>query len=688
MNNLSPWDKSVSVFALQNRKKTRSKKKASHPRGAPSRENPFLDDFSFRRFFEKSPIPMVIDDIHQTRHLGVCLEVNEAFEKLFGYTLKETRNLNHWFRRAFPEPKYRKKIIQEWLRDIRWARNHGGVMPLAEDRVRTKDGREVVVEVGGVILGNFLLTTFVDRTKRVKAEADLTQSESLFRMIFEKIPTPAAHVDFGRKDYGENPVFFMNQAVHRVFGYTKKELPDVEAWITKAYPDPVYRKKVHDKFFGSIARLKNVGDIVPPLEVQMRCKDGSEKIMLWTGFKMPRGFFAMSTDLTEVRKAQDQLMESEVKFRKFFENLPFPAVHVEFGKKHEMNRFLGMNRAFTETFGYTHRELHTLNDWLVRAYPDPAYRKEANETWFRAVEHSVKTGQFIPAHEYRMRCKDGREIIFATTGVIFEKSMLVVGVDRTELRKAEQQMRQMARQEAEKLQQKLQTSVVASAVAHEVNQPLSEILMKSQLALQRAESLTNFDPQLRLTLQGIVEDSRRVEKTIERMRALLRNVPTQKVSLDLRDVVDSSLLYLKRTMKEEGIRLEFRIPVKPVVVSGDASQLQLAVSNLLRNAVEAIQESSAKVRRIKIQLSLREGQAEIKIADSGPGMDPGLREQIFSPLFSTRPKGAGLGLYLVRTTVLNHGGEVSVKTSALGGAEFCLRIPLHQEKQTQPRRRE
>lgn len=498
---------------------------------------------------------MVIDDIHQTRHLGVCLEVNEAFTKLFGYGLKETQNLNDWFRKAFPESRNRNKIVREWLQDIRWARKHGGVMPLSEDRVRTKDGQEVVVEVGGVILGNFLLTTFVDRTKRVKAEADLAQSEALFRMIFENLPTPAAHVDFGRKDYGENPVFFMNQAVHHVFGYTKEELPNVEAWMTKAYPDPAYRKEMHDKFFGQIARLKNVGEIMKPMEFRMRCRNGSEKIMLWTGFKMPRGFFAMSTDLTELRQAEAKL-------------------------------------------------------------------------------------------------------------------------------------RHMAQSEAERLQQKLQTSVVASAVAHEVNQPLSEILMKSQLALQRAESLTNFDPQLRQTLRGLVEDSRRVEKTIERMRALLRNVPTQKVPIDLRDVVDSSLLYLKRSLKEEGIRLEVCIPVKPVVVSGDASQLQLSVSNLLRNAVEAIQESCAKVRRIKIQLSLREGQAEIKIADSGPGMDPGLREQIFSPLFSTRPKGAGLGLYLVRTTVLNHGGEVSVKTSALGGAEFCLRIPLHKEKQTQPRRRE
>jgi PAS domain S-box-containing protein len=150
---------------------------------------------------------MAIDDIHQSRRLGVCLEVNEAFEKLFGYTLKETRNLNHWFRRAFPEPKYRKKIIQEWLRDIRWARRNGGVMPQAEDRVRAKDGRDLVVEVGGVILGDFLLTTFVDRTKRVKIEQDLARSEQLFRMIFQNLPTPAAHVDLNNKKYGANPVF-------------------------------------------------------------------------------------------------------------------------------------------------------------------------------------------------------------------------------------------------------------------------------------------------------------------------------------------------------------------------------------------------------------------------------------------------------------------------------------------------
>jgi PAS domain S-box-containing protein len=381
-----------------------------------------------------------------------------------------------------------------------------------------------------------------------------------------------------------------------------------------------------------------------------------------------------------MRRAQKELDQSEKKFRQFFEQLPLPAVHVEFGKAHEKNRFLGMNRAFQEKFGYSAKELRTLGDWLKRAYPDLKYRREANEIWFRAVEQSVKTGKFIEAHDYRMRCKDGRELIVATTGVLFEKSMLVVGLDRTDLRRAEQRMKQMAQQDTERLQQKLQTSVVASAVAHEVNQPLSEILMKSQMALQRADSLPGFCPELRAILQGVVEDSRRVERTIERMRALLRNVPIQRVPIDLRDVVDSSLLYLRRGLTDAGIQVTARLPAQSVQILGDTSQLQLALSNLLRNAMEAIQESESPRRQIRVQLATERNHATLAVGDSGPGLPPDLRKQVFSLLTSHRPKGTGLGLYLVRTTVLNHGGEVIVGGSPLGGAEFRIRIPLEKEK--------
>jgi signal transduction histidine kinase len=226
------------------------------------------------------------------------------------------------------------------------------------------------------------------------------------------------------------------------------------------------------------------------------------------------------------------------------------------------------------------------------------------------------------------------------------------------------------------LQQKLQTSVVASAVAHEVNQPLSEILIKSQLALQQAESYPQLPSSLRGTLRSMVEDSRRVSRTIEKMRALLRNVPTQQISTDLRECIESSILYLKRVMAEGKIQLQYNHPKKSVRILGDNSQLQLAVTNLLRNATETIQESGCRDRKISVQLVTNRTHAEIIVGDSGPGLAPHLRQQIFSVLTSNRPKGTGLGLYLVRTTVVNHGGEVSVGDSPLGGAEFRVCIPL------------
>jgi len=157
---------------------------------------------------------------------------------------------------------------------------------------------------------------------------------------------------------------------------------------------------------------------------------------------------------------------------------------------------------------------------------------------------------------------------------------------------------------------------------------------------------------------------------------LLRNVPTQLISTDLRESVDSSILYLKRVIANGKIRIQSNLPKKAVWILGDNSQLQLAVTNLLRNAIETIQENDCRDRKICIQLVTNRTHAEITVGDSGPGLAPHLRQQIFSVLTSNRPKGTGLGLYLVRTTLVNHGGEVSVGDSPLGGAEFRVRIPL------------
>ena len=119
-------------------------------------------------------------------------------------------------------------------------------------------------------------------------------------------------------------------------------------------------------------------------------------------------------------------------------------------------------------------------------------------------------------------------------------------------------------------------------------------------------------------------------------------------------------------MRQTGLRKACRI-------EGDDAQLQLAVVNLLRNAVEAITESGADTKEIRVALDVRGKEAELVIGDSGPGWTGAELEKL--PLATTKKEGTGIGLYVVRTAVQNHGGTIEFGKSPLGGAEVRLRFP-------------
>jgi signal transduction histidine kinase len=221
-------------------------------------------------------------------------------------------------------------------------------------------------------------------------------------------------------------------------------------------------------------------------------------------------------------------------------------------------------------------------------------------------------------------------------------------------------------------------------VAHEINQPLSEILLKSRLVLHELQGGGNGVPggALPMILQGIVSDSQRIKQTIEKMRALLRNVPTTLIPINLRDVIDGSILYLKPRIKKETVKIHILEEAHLPSVAGDTQQLQLALSNLMRNALDALAFSPPENRVIRIEIKRSGGGIELTIEDSGPGIAPHLRAEIFEILTSSKPKGTGIGLYLARTAMTNHGGSIHHGESPLGGAQFQLRFPVHSKRRT------
>jgi signal transduction histidine kinase len=158
----------------------------------------------------------------------------------------------------------------------------------------------------------------------------------------------------------------------------------------------------------------------------------------------------------------------------------------------------------------------------------------------------------------------------------------------------------------------------------------------------------------------------------------MRSVQTEQHEIDLSEVMQSALLYNKGLLARLRIELRTAGLDQPCRITGDDEQLQLALTNLLRNAAEAIAEAKMKTGEISIELLVAGDHAELVIGDSGPGW-PGAGPADI-PLTTTKKAGTGIGLYVVRTAMENHRGEIVFGRSPLGGAEVRLRFPRVEEK--------
>ncbi len=230
------------------------------------------------------------------------------------------------------------------------------------------------------------------------------------------------------------------------------------------------------------------------------------------------------------------------------------------------------------------------------------------------------------------------------------------------------------------LRQKLRTSLTAAAVAHEINQPLSSLSLISARLIDQAEATPGLAETLPL-LQVLLTECQRVVELIEKMRMLLHSVETDQGPVSLIAATGSALTYLRRLIAADEVVLQTAGLEGPgAVIHGDGGQLQVAVTNLVRNALAAMLEVPRQQRRLEVTLRELPGWVELVVADSGPGFPPQWlgqdlgEERLFQ---SSRTTGMGLGLYLVGATVENHRGRVQLSRSReLGGAEVILRFPL------------
>jgi two-component system sensor kinase FixL len=219
------------------------------------------------------------------------------------------------------------------------------------------------------------------------------------------------------------------------------------------------------------------------------------------------------------------------------------------------------------------------------------------------------------------------------------------------------------------------TGELAAALAHELSQPLAAIAVNAQAALRFLRAPHGDVNEVREILGDIADDCARAGEVIRRVRCLVKTEQACFQTLDVNHLIQEIVGLLPKGTMIHTVPIELRLDPKLPAVSGDRAQLQQVVSNLLLNAFDAIAEGSAEQSPVQIETRRSDSGVEMTVSDHGPGIPKQSLERLFEPFNTSKPQRLGMGLAISRSIVSVHGGRLSGKNNAGGGASFSLILP-------------
>ncbi|HTO99630.1 MAG TPA: protoglobin domain-containing protein [Myxococcales bacterium] len=204
---------------------------------------------------------------------------------------------------------------------------------------------------------------------------------------------------------------------------------------------------------------------------------------------------------------------------------------------------------------------------------------------------------------------------------------------------------------------------LVGSIGHELRNPLG--VMETSLFILR--NRTKGDERAEKHVERIGEQLGIANSIITDLLDMIREKPLARERLALAQVIEAAAAAVGRPAQVE---LELQGLARLPEVEGDAGQLRQVFVNLIDNAVHAVGERG----KVWVRAGTEQGQAEVEIEDSGKGIDPSIRARLFEPLVTTKAKGIGLGLALVKRIVERHGGTIGYAPGSLG-ARFVVRLP-------------
>jgi len=377
----------------------------------------------------------------------------------------------------------------------------------------------------------------------------------------------------------------------------------------------------------------------------------------------------LSQENRDRKKAEEALRVSEERM-----NLVAEAANLSMWEWDLVKDEIWMTEKGRGLFGLT-REM-ALNGAAMSACVHPKDRAARNAAIRRALETK---DEFV--QEYRVVLPDGRVRWVAARGrVEFDggKPVRMRGVSRdiSERKQAEQESAQQ-RTDLAHAARLTMVGQLSASIVHELSQPLGAILSNIETAEILLASKEIPVEMIREILVDIRKDNERASNVIRRMSAFLRKRKLELGPIDLNAAASEMIRLIAGETHRQGVKIEEHFADDLPVVRGDLVHLQQVLLNLILNGMEAMSELAESNRRLTIRTARNaNGDVEVSVEDSGPGISSERLPMLFDSFFTTKPHGMGLGLAIVRSIVEAHGGRIRAENISTGGACFRFTLPV------------
>jgi PAS domain S-box-containing protein len=215
-------------------------------------------------------------------------------------------------------------------------------------------------------------------------------------------------------------------------------------------------------------------------------------------------------------------------------------------------------------------------------------------------------------------------------------------------------------------------TLLAAGVAHELGNPLNSLTIHLQLIERRLRSLAREDRErLEEPLQIAREEIKRLDRIVTQFLSAIRPARLELQPLNINALVQESVEFLAAEIQDRNISIRQELRSDLPLVPGDRTQLKQAFYNLIKNAFQAMREGGV----LTIRTDRDDIMANISFSDTGDGIAPEAMSRIFDPYFTTKTKGSGLGLLIVRRIIREHGGELGLSSSEGRGTTATVSLP-------------